>query len=72
MKKWVVGWRSKNGMYTHHFYAFAESEDDAVKVMGSYKWLSRLQIRYVFEADETTRVDETFLELKSHQINNQI
>lgn len=61
MKKFVVGWRAKNGIYTRHFYAEANTEQDALKVLRKYKNLSRLDVRYVFEADLTTRQREKFL-----------
>lgn len=64
MKKWVVGWRAKNGLYTKHFYALAETSQDALRVLASYKKLSRLEVRYVFEADLTTREREKFHETK--------
>lgn len=61
MKKWVVGWRANNGIYTKHFYALAETSQNALKVFSKYKKLSRLEVRYVFEADLTTMERETFL-----------
>lgn len=64
MKKWVVGWRANNGIYTKHFYALAETSQDALRVLSSYKKLWRLNVRYVFEADLTTSERETFLETK--------
>lgn len=61
MKKWVVGWRARNGIYTKHFYAVADTSQNALRVFAKYKRLSRVEVRYVFEADLTTRERELFL-----------